>query len=110
MDTMGLLLAGVGLILWLSQLINVAFTDGRYLRSPLRKLIWFAVVLFLPVVGALCFFFWKRQAVADVREATRAKASQLLGGAYRKTLDKTAEHPAAGKLAQLAPRAGTTKG
>ena len=84
MDTMGLLLAGIGLIFWLSQLVNVAFTDGRYLRGPLRKLISFAVVLLLPVVGALAFLIWKRQIVAEVDATTRERQSRLLADAYGK--------------------------
>ena len=84
MDMLQLVLAGMGLILWLSQLINVAFTDGRILRSPKHKLMWFAIVLFFPVIGALFFIFWKRQVVTEVEAATRKNESTLLAKGYDK--------------------------
>jgi uncharacterized membrane protein len=104
MDTFGLVLAGIGLIFWLWQLISVAFTDGRYLRSPLHKLICFVVVAFVPVIGALAFFIWKRQAVARVEAETREHESMILAKAYTGATTSTAEPRSQGSLT---PRRGS---
>ena len=90
-DMIGLLLAGIGLIFWLWQLVSVAFMDGRYLRSPLHKLICFALVFFIPIIGALGFFIWKRQAVANADAETREKESRLAAAAYTGSSMKLAE-------------------
>jgi hypothetical protein len=66
----------------LLQLFRVGFTDGRYIRSPLQKAVWFLVVLFGNVIGAVVFFVWKRQKTSDVAAETREAESRLVAEAY----------------------------
>jgi hypothetical protein len=47
--------------IWLSQLGDVMIRDQRYFESHTHKLIWFLVILFGNVVGAIWYFLWKRQ-------------------------------------------------
>ena len=81
MDTITLVLMGIGLVFWLSQLVAVAFTDGRFIRHPLHKLLWFLVVLFGSVFGAAAFLVWKRQRVNDVAAETREAEARLVAEA-----------------------------
>jgi len=94
MDNIKLVLISIGLVFWISQLIAVAFTDGRFLKSPLHKLTWFLVVLIGNVIGAATFLVWKRQKASAIAEKMRESESQMVAKAFIST--KTAEPTPAG--------------
>jgi hypothetical protein len=52
----------------------------------------------VPVIGALAFFIWKRQAVARVEAETREHESMILAKAYTGETTSTAEPRSQGSL------------
>ena len=53
----------VGLF-WLSQIIRVLLTDIEMFEDHKHKLLWFLVVVFVPVVGAVWSAVWRHQETA----------------------------------------------
>jgi hypothetical protein len=58
---------------WLSQLVRVALLDGRFIRSPMEKLLWFFFVLFGNLIGAVCFFVWRRRKAREITDAANER-------------------------------------
>ena len=77
----------------LLQLFRIAFTDGRYISRPLEKAVWFLVVLFGNVIGAIVFFVWKRQKTSNLTAETRDAETRLVAEAY---MSKETAEPVAG--------------
>ena len=72
------LISGLSLSLvlfWVCQLVRVCSLDSRYFESHSHRLLWFLVVLFTVIFGAVWFFFWKRGRLAA--EAARRKETRI---------------------------------
>ena len=73
MPYLAMLLLGLELfagLFWLLQIIRVLTTDAKSFEDHKHKLLWFLVVVFVPVVGAIWFVVWRHQ--TSVKRAQRS--------------------------------------
>lgn len=66
MSSLAYLLFYIGILFWLIHVIDLLFRDLRFFESHTHKLTWFLVLVAGFFVGALWYFFWKRQVIANL--------------------------------------------
>jgi hypothetical protein len=74
-----------GILFWIFQIIRVPLTDTELFEDHKHKLIWFLVVVFVPILGAVWFAAWRsestarrarRRAVEHVRKIAQAYTAE----------------------------------
>ena len=64
------LFAGIAVLFWLIQVIDLLLRDVRGFESHTHKLAWFLVLVSGSIVGALWYYFWKRRVIVAKAERT----------------------------------------
>lgn len=66
------LLAGIAILFWLIQVIDLLLRDVRDFESQTHKLAWFLVLFSGSIVGAVWYYFWARRMIAAKAERTES--------------------------------------
>jgi nitrate reductase NapE component len=70
-------------LFWMFQIIRVLATDVDMFEDHKHKLLWFIVVVLVPVVGALWFAVWRHDTIARRVRQRAVDQVRMIAAAYQ---------------------------